>query len=166
MRNHSLPHTFSGMSRAFTKEPDEGEAVEDLPDRPISEHPNLVTPEGLAQIEDAMMRAQEELSRAQGANDRGALAHAGRDLRYWTARRSTAQVMASPEGTDKVQFGSTVTIQRDDGRRQTWRIVGEDEAEPTQGTLSYASPVARAPAADVDRSMVVTFTLSVIPFSS
>ncbi|HWP15647.1 MAG TPA: transcription elongation factor GreA [Xanthobacteraceae bacterium] len=132
------------MSRAFTKEPDEGEAVEDLPDRPISEHPNLVTPEGLAQIEDAMMRAQEELSRAQGANDRGALAHAGRDLRYWTARRSTAQVMASPEGTDKVQFGSTVTIQRDDGRRQTWRIVGEDEAEPTQGTLSYASPVARA----------------------
>jgi len=132
------------MSRAFTKEPDEGEAVEDLPDRPISEHPNLVTPEGLAQIEDATMRAQEELSRAQGANDRGALAHAGRDLRYWTARRSTAQVMASPEGTDKVQFGSTVTIQRDDGRRQTWRIVGEDEAEPTQGTLSYASPVARA----------------------
>jgi len=132
------------MSRAFTKEPDEGEAVEDLPDRPISEHPNLVTPEGLAQIEDAMMRAQEELSRAQGANDRGALAHAGRDLRYWTARRSTAQVMASPEGTDKVQFGSTVTIQRDDGRRQTWRIVGEDEAEPNEGTLAYASPVARA----------------------
>jgi transcription elongation GreA/GreB family factor len=43
-----------------------------------------------------------------------------------------------------VQFGSTVTIVRDDGRRQTFRIVGEDEAEPAQGTLSYVSPVARA----------------------
>ena len=52
MRNHSVAHTFSVMSRAFTKEPDEGEAVEDLPDRPISEHPNLVTAQGLAQIED------------------------------------------------------------------------------------------------------------------
>jgi transcription elongation GreA/GreB family factor len=132
------------MSRAFTKEPDEGEAIEDLPDRPISEHPNLVTAQGLAQIEDAMARAQDELTRAQAAHDRAALAHAGRDLRYWTARRSTAQLMAPPEGTDKVQFGSAVTIERDDGRRQTWRIVGEDEAEPTKGTLSYASPVARA----------------------
>jgi transcription elongation GreA/GreB family factor len=132
------------MSRAFTKEPDEGEAVEDLPDRPISEHPNLVTPQGLAQIEDALTRAQEELTRAQASADRAAIAHAGRDLRYWTARRSTAQVMAAPENADKVQFGSTVTVERDDGRRQTWRIVGEDEAEPSRGTLSYASPVARA----------------------
>jgi transcription elongation GreA/GreB family factor len=132
------------MSRAFTKEPDEGDAVEDLPDRPISEHANLVTPQGLAQIEDAMTRAQEELARAQAANDRGAIALAGRDLRYWTARRSTAQLMHAPEGAEKVQFGSTVTIERDDGRRQTWRIVGEDEAEPSRGTLSYASPVARA----------------------
>ena len=132
------------MSRAFTKEPDEGEAVEDLPDRPISEHPNLVTAEGLAQIEDAMTRAQEELTRAQRANDRAAIAHAGRDLRYWTARRSTAQLMPAPENAEKVQFGSTVTIERDGGRRQTWRIVGEDEAEPNEGTLSYASPVARA----------------------
>ena len=132
------------MSRAFTKEPDEGEALEDLPDRPISPHPNLVTSQGLAQIEDAVARAQEELTRAQAAGDRTALAHAGRDLRYWTARRSTAQVMPAPEGAEKVQFGSTVTIERDDGRRQTWRIVGEDEAEPSRGTLSYASPVARA----------------------
>jgi len=132
------------MSRAFVKEPDGAEAFEELPDRPISEHPNLVTPQGLAQIEDNLTRLHEQHAQAQSAGDRAALASVGRDLRYWTARRSTAQVMASPEGTDKVHFGSTVTIQRDDGRRQTWRIVGEDEAEPTQGTLSYASPVARA----------------------
>jgi transcription elongation GreA/GreB family factor len=52
--------------------------------------------------------------------------------------------MPAPDGTEKVQFGSTVTIERDDGRRQTWRIVGEDEAEPSEGRLSYVSPVARA----------------------
>ena len=132
------------MSRAFTKEPDEGEAIEDLPDRPLSPHPNLVTAQGLAQIEAALAAAHEAHTRAQGSGDRTALAHAARDVRYWTARRSTAQSMPAPESTDKVQFGSTVTIERDDGRRQAWRIVGEDEAEPTQGTLSYVSPVARA----------------------
>lgn len=132
------------MSRAFTKEPDEGEAPEDLPDRPISNHPNLVTAQGLAQIEATLTRLHEEHARAQGAADRAALASLGRDLRYWTARRSTAQLMPAPETTDTVQFGSTVTIKRDDGRRQTWRIVGEDEAEPARGTLSYVSPVARA----------------------
>jgi transcription elongation GreA/GreB family factor len=132
------------MSRAFVKEPDGGEAFEDLPDRPISEHPNLVTPQGLAQIDATLARLHEAHAKAQVSGDRAALANAARDLRYWTARRSTAQLMSSPEQTRTVQFGSTVTIARDDGRRQTWRIVGEDEAEPAEGTLSYVSPVARA----------------------
>ena len=132
------------MSRAFTKEPDEGERLEDLPDRPLSPHANLVTPQGLAQIEAALSAAHEAHARAQGSGDHTALAHAARDLRYWTARRSTAQLMPAPENAANVQFGSTVTIERDDGRRQTWRIVGEDESDPTQGTLSYVSPVARA----------------------
>ena len=132
------------MSRAFVKEPDGGEAFEDLPDRPISQHPNLVTPQGLAQIEEVLARLHAEHGRAQASGDRAALASLGRDLRYWTARRSTAQLMPPPDSADRVQFGSTVTIARDDGRRQTWRIVGEDEAEPANGTLSYVSPVARA----------------------
>ena len=132
------------MSRAFVKEPDGGEAFEDLPDRPLSPHPNLVTAEGLAQIEAALAAAHDAHARAQASGDRAALANAARDLRYWTARRSTAQPMPAPGNTDKVQFGSTVTIERDDDRRQTWRIVGEDEAEPNEGTLSYVSPVARA----------------------
>jgi transcription elongation GreA/GreB family factor len=132
------------MSRAFVKEPDGAEAFEELPDRPISEHPNLVTPQGLARIEETLTRLHAQHAQAQASGDRAALASIGRDLRYWTARRSTAQAMPLPEGTGKVQFGSTVTIVRDDGRRQTFRIVGEDEAEPSEGTLSYVSPVARA----------------------
>jgi transcription elongation GreA/GreB family factor len=37
-----------------------------------------------------------------------------------------------------------VTFRRDDGRRQAFRIVGEDEADPRNGSISYISPVARA----------------------
>src|SRR5215470_6572847 len=102
------------MSRAFVKEPDGAEAFEELPGRPISEHPNLVTPEGLAQMEETLARLHEQHPRAQAADDRAALAHMARDLRYWTARRSTAQLMPAPEDTGKVHFGSTVTIVRDD----------------------------------------------------
>jgi transcription elongation GreA/GreB family factor len=43
-----------------------------------------------------------------------------------------------------VRFGSRVTIARDDGREQTFRIVGMDEADPAAGTLSYVSPMAQA----------------------
>ena len=42
-----------------------------------------------------------------------------------------------------IGFGTTVTLRRDDGREQTFRIVGEDEADPSRGTVSYVSPVAR-----------------------
>jgi transcription elongation GreA/GreB family factor len=132
------------MSRAFVKEPDGEGPFAELPDRPISGHPNLVTPEGLVQIDEAVTRLHTEHARALAAGDRAALARILRDLRYWTARRSSAQLMPAPADRDRVHFGSTVTIVRDDGRRHTYRIVGEDEAEPARGTLSYVSPVARA----------------------
>jgi transcription elongation GreA/GreB family factor len=131
------------MSRAFVKESDGAEALE-LPDRPVSEHPNLVTAEGLAQMDETLARLHKAHAHAQTAAVRSALASIRRDLRYWTARRSTAQLVPPLESNGKVQFGSAVTILRNDRRRQTYRIVGEDEAEPAKGTLSYVSPVARA----------------------
>jgi transcription elongation GreA/GreB family factor len=130
------------MSRAFVKESEGGE--EELPDRPISPHPNLVTPEGLAHIETTLAALHQEHAAAQAAEDRPALARVGRELRYWAARRASAQLVPPPPDSGEVRFGSTVTIVRDDGRRQTWRIVGEDEADPARGTLSHVSPVARA----------------------
>jgi transcription elongation GreA/GreB family factor len=66
-----------------------------------------------------------------------------RDLRYFTERVRTAQVILAPTSTDTVSFGSTVTFARDDGRTQTYRIVGEDEADPQAGSISYTSPVAK-----------------------
>jgi transcription elongation GreA/GreB family factor len=129
------------MSRAFVKEDD---VVDALPERPISPHENYVTARGLESIETALSRAQSEHGAAQAAADREALASSARELHYWQQRRASAQLIPPPPDKETVHFGSTVTIERQDGRRQTWRIVGEDEADPAHGTLSYVSPVARA----------------------
>ena len=136
------------MSVAFTKEEDYEAQAADLPDRPISPHPNLVTPEGLAAIEAQLASARAAYSGAQAHGgvdvDRTAMARATRDLRYWSARRASAQLMEPVLEADKVQFGRTVSIEREDGRRQAYRIVGEDEADPAKGSVSYVSPLARA----------------------
>jgi transcription elongation GreA/GreB family factor len=129
------------MSRAFVKESD---SVDALPERPISPHPNYVTAHGLALLDEALARAQSAHATAQVAADREALAAASRDLHYWQQRRASAELIPPPPDNVSVHFGSTVTIAREDGRRQTWQIVGEDEADPARGTLSYVSPVARA----------------------
>jgi transcription elongation GreA/GreB family factor len=131
------------MSRAFVKE-DSPETFDDLPDRPVSEHPNYVTAEGLAQIDAELARLSQEQVAAVAASDRARLARAARDLRYWNARRATAQLIPPAGNCDDVRFGCTVKLGRDDGRQQTFRIVGEDEADPAKGTLSHVSPLARA----------------------
>jgi transcription elongation GreA/GreB family factor len=130
------------MSRAFVKEQDVDYL--EMPERPVSEHPNDVTEAGLAQIEDALAKASEAYAVAQASADRAALAAAGRDLRYWTARRASARIVATPAGTSEVWFGACVTIRRDDGREQTFRIVGEDEADPAKGSISHVSPLAKS----------------------
>lgn len=131
------------MSIAFMKEPD-GDVFDDIADRPISPHRNLVTPEGLAQIEAEIERLHALVAHAQEAEDRSATARAQRDLRYWQARRASAELVRPMDDKSKVHFGSTVKIRYEDGREMKFRIVGEDEADPAKGTISYVSPMARA----------------------
>ena len=130
------------MSSAFVKEREGGEAFEDLPDRPISPHTNFVTPEGLAQIEAEVARFQAEFS-ALAPDAKADESRVTRDLHYWTARLGSAQLVETIHG-DTVHFGSTVEILREDEAKQTFRIVGEDEADPAKGSISYVSPMARA----------------------
>lgn len=136
------------MSVAFTRENDLEATAADLPDRPISPHPNLVTAKGLAALDAALAEARAAYGAAQTEGDvqadRTAMARATRDLRYYSARRATAQLVEPPEVPETVQFGVTVTLLREDDRRQTFRIVGEDEADPAQGSVSYVSPLAAA----------------------
>ena len=136
------------MSVAFTREEDVEAAAAHLPDRPISQHQNLVTPTGLAAIELALAQARAAHQAATAAGDVrtdcGAMAIATRDLRYWSARRASAQLVDTRTMPDQVQFGGSVTFDRADGRRQTFRIVGEDEADAARGSVSHVSPLARA----------------------
>ena len=135
------------MSVAFTREEDLEATAADLPDRPVSPHPNWVTAEGLAAMETALAEARAAYSAAQAQGsieaDRTAMARATRDLRYWSARRASAQLVEI-QADGRVRFGGSVTLEREDGRTQTWRIVGEDEADPRAGTVSHVSPLARA----------------------
>lgn len=131
------------MSRAFVREPEGGEAFEDLPDRTLSPH-HLVTASGLAQMDAEIESLERRLEDAKAADDKAEMARLNRDLRYWSARRVSAELVHPPTDTAHVRFGARVTIEREDGRQQTYQIVGEDEADPAKGTLSYVSPLAQA----------------------
>jgi transcription elongation GreA/GreB family factor len=130
------------MSRAFVKEIDT-ETIE-IPDRAISPHRNFVTPAGLKAIESALARFDAAHRAAMDKGDSQAAATALREIRYWQARRASAELVAPSADRTEAAFGKTVTLRRDDGREQTFRIVGEDEADPSRGTVSYVSPLARA----------------------
>lgn len=137
------------LSVAFTKEDSAETASETmLPDRPISAEPNLVTTAGLKSLELQLIEAREAYDAANIIEDvnerRRQSAGPLRDLRYFSERVRTAQLVPDPAAADTVAFGSTVTFSRDDGRVQKYRIVGEDEADPKAGSISYVSPIARS----------------------
>jgi transcription elongation GreA/GreB family factor len=137
------------LSVAFTKEESAETASETLlPDRPISPHPNLVTGTGLKTLERQLREAREAYETAQRIEDvndrRREAAIPLRDLRYYSERVRTAQLVPDPTSSEVVAFGSTVTFKRNDGRVQRYRIVGEDEADPKAGSISFASPVAKS----------------------
>lgn len=136
------------MAVAFTREEDLEAAAAHVPDRPISQHENLVTAEGLAELEARLAAARSAYAEARSSvdarTDKTAMAIAARDLRYFTVRRASARLVPPPASADVVAFGSRVTFDREDGRRQTFRIVGEDEADAKRGSVSYVSPLARA----------------------
>ena len=130
------------MSRAFVKEQDD--RPEELPERPVSASPNVVTPRGLKLIDQEIEACRKLLAQGQHDQDKAAIARASRDLRYWSMRRATAQLIEPPASPDAVGFATRVTLEREDGRRQVFAIVGEDEADPARGYIAYVSPLARA----------------------
>ena len=136
------------MSVAFTREESAETAAEvHLPDRPVSPHPNLVTAPGLKALEEAMAQARATYDNAQKIEDvnerRRTAAPAFRDIKYFGERLRSARVVPPPASNGVAAFGSRVTFSRDDGRRQVFRIVGEDEADPQNGSIFYVSPIAR-----------------------
>ncbi|HEV7632107.1 MAG TPA: GreA/GreB family elongation factor [Steroidobacteraceae bacterium] len=130
------------MSRAFVREDDQG--GQDLPERAISEHPNLVTANGLAQLDERVHDLQAQLQAARAADDRDLVARTLRDLRYFQARRGSARLVQPAASPDAVRFGVVVTLGFADGSRRELQLVGEDEADPAAGRISWVSPLAQS----------------------
>ena len=132
------------MSSAFTRENDDSESIEDIGERPVSQHRNLVTPEGLAQIERELEAARVAFATGEHDRNRRAIALAARDLNYWSARRANAELVHAIADKSEVRFGHTVTVKTAKGKKESFKIVGEDEADPTKGLIPHVAPLAIA----------------------
>jgi transcription elongation GreA/GreB family factor len=136
------------MSRAFVKEGDG--AAEALPELAISPHPNWVTSRGLALLQARVETLESEraelrsLAASGATTDAATVARIERDLRYFRARLTSAKVVTPQPGRRGAHFGSTVVLAYPDGKQRRFQIVGEDEADPSAGLLSWVAPLARA----------------------
>jgi transcription elongation factor GreB len=154
------------MSKAFTKENDdlEDDEAEVSPDQPAGTK-NYITPAGLARLKTEFLHLLDNerpemvkvVSWAAKNGDRSEngdylygkkrLREIDRRLRFLTKRLDAAEVVdpaAREEDTDRVFFGATVTVMDDDGKQQTYSIVGVDEIDLTRGHVSWVSPIAKA----------------------
>lgn len=136
------------MSRAFVKDHD-GDAQDALPELPLSEHANYVTPRGIARLRERMAITQTRVD-ALKTNDDDALAQQQertaleRELRWLNTRVASAiEVDIAKQPRDRVAFGAIVSVDSTEGERR-WQIVGEDEADAEHGLVSYVSPLAQA----------------------
>ena len=124
------------MSRAFVKETATSAPP---PERMVEDGPNLVTQAGYDQIAAHVARIEAGLKTEANPLLRETLE---RDLRYWSVKKASAEVV-QPPGDGAVAFGSQVTVERAE-RKQSFRIVGVDEADPARGLISFRSPMACA----------------------
>jgi len=136
------------MSRAFVKDADDN-AGDALPDIAVSEHPNYVTPSGLARLRerlDTVQARRDELKADEPElAQQGELAALERELRWLKTRVASAiEIDLTQQPRDRVAFGAGVTVDSDEEGEHSYRIVGEDEADAEHGLVSYVSPLARA----------------------
>ncbi|AZF07429.1 GreA/GreB family elongation factor [Pseudomonas sp. R5-89-07] len=132
------------MSRAFVNE-DNAAAQADQPvERQVSEQPNRLTAQGLAQLQAKVAQLQQEYSTESAKSDKQRQADIERDLRYFNQRVQSAQVVAPATSTDRVQIGSWVTFANEQDEQQRVQLVGEDQADANAGLINWGSPLGRA----------------------
>ncbi len=154
------------MSKAFTKESDAGDDLDDLEGAsPIpAGSKNYMTPHGWRRMRDELSHlvkverpevtnivswAARNGDRSENADyqyGKKRLREIDRRIRYLTKRLENAEVVdpAIREETDQVFFAATVTYANSAGDELTVRIVGLDETDHARGYISWISPVARA----------------------
>ena len=137
------------MSRAFVKENDLEHAGIDIPERPLSDAPNYVTPNGLKLLNEKIDMLEIERENLKQKKDdpiiKQKIAMIERDIRYYAARIESA-ILTNPKLEDHatVLFGAKVTVEDEEGKVSTFEIVGEDEADIHLNKVSYLSPLAEA----------------------
>ncbi|MDI1448587.1 transcription elongation factor GreB [Polyangium sp. 6x1] len=126
-------------------------------------NPNYITPEGARRLSEELGRLRsvdrprivQEVADAAAQGDRSEnaeyiygkrkLREIDRRMHYLTKRLESAVVVDPKEQKgDKVFFGAAVEVEDEDGKRHTYRIVGEDEIDSKAGRISWKSPVGRA----------------------
>lgn len=137
------------MSRAFVKEPDGDQAEHNLPERPQSDLPNYITPAGLAALREkwsALQAEQQQLkTEAEALASRNRQKMLEQELNYLEQRIQAAIVIDPAEQPhDAIRFGATVELLDENSKTWTFTLVGEDEADPADNRISWASPLARA----------------------
>lgn len=147
LASHASRSENADMSRAFVRETDFDAAGAELPERPLSPHPNYVTVNGLKQLQErcGALRAREAQLDADDPLAQQELAQIKRDLRYYHERLERAiTVDHAEQPRNEVHFGARVETEDETGKRRAFTIVGEDEADVASGSVSWVSPLARA----------------------
>ncbi|SRR5579875_1298068 len=111
------------MSRAFMKE------LEDAPE------PRVAAPQRSRPMTPHAFRALEALL----ANETD-----GERRRALQDDLEAAQIVEPPDDRGLVAFGAHVTVAGDDGKEQTFTIVGEHELDVAKGKITDASPLGAA----------------------
>ena len=135
------------MSRAFVKENDLEHAGIDIPERPVSQLPNYVTPNGHKQLKETIHLIETEIKSIKELEDspenKQNKMKLERDLRYYLKRFETAILIDTHEQNNRVLFGAHVILIDENDETYKFQIVGEDEADIKQNKLSYVSPLAK-----------------------
>lgn len=153
------------VSKAFTKESDDGEDDEDVALSALpSGSKNYITPAGYARLRAELLelidnerpRIVDIVHWAASNGDRSEngdylygkkrLREIDRRIRFLTKRLELAAV-SDPSvhfGLDQIFFGATVSYLEPTGQERTVTILGIDEADSLKGQVSWISPIARA----------------------
>jgi transcription elongation factor GreB len=141
------------MSKAFTREENDGPDIPDLPPLISTLAPgakNYITAAGAQKLRDELQRSIEILrpSLAGSSDDPDAkrqLAKLDQRIMQLEESLQSSEIIAPPDGlADFVRFGATVTVRESDGSEATYRIVGVDEIDLDRGWVSWQSPIAKA----------------------
>jgi len=131
-----------------------------MADRP----PRFITPQGFARIRaeyeqlfgSERPKLVDTIAWAAGNGDRSEngdyiygrkrLREIDRRLSYLSKVMKSAKVVdpATQEHRESVRFGATVELADEDDERRIITLVGEDEADASNGQVSWAAPIARA----------------------